>query len=233
MRLGRERPQLLTLRWRFDVGYNRAMRKHLYSLLLLSPMAIADMFSNPMQFYEKLQQLRAENKLPGMSSNGVTIPQPLLLDKLRTAVNNEQMEIKALTLGAEKGTLQVLARKGIDILLTLDFKVVAVDWPRRSVTLEYAEATQSGSSNLFGQALGGVVLTAFEMAAGREHVKNAVADKPYFAAAGNRVTVKLDQIPGLQDTLNWGIGSYKVFDYVGIKSITTEKDQLRIKLGMF
>ena len=37
-----------------------------------------------------------------MSSNGVTIPQPLLLDKLRTAVNNEQLEIKALTLSPEK-----------------------------------------------------------------------------------------------------------------------------------
>ena len=70
------------------------MRKFLYSLLLLSPMAIADMFSNPMQFYEKLQQLRAENKLPGMSSNGVTIPQPLLLDKLRTAAHQLALVVR-------------------------------------------------------------------------------------------------------------------------------------------
>jgi hypothetical protein len=47
------------------------------------------------------------------------------------------------------------------------------------------------------------------------------------------MTIKLDQIPGLQDTLNWGVGGHKVFDYVGVKSITTEKDQLRVKLGTF
>lgn len=209
------------------------MRIPLFFLLLVSPMAIADYFSNPMAAYEKLQQLRAENKLPGLSRDGVIIPQPLLLEKLQTAVNNEQMEVKALQLTPEKGTLQVLARKGIDVLLTLDFKVVEVDWPKRSVTLEYREATQSGSNSLWGRALGGVVLTAFETAAGREHLKGAVADKPYFASNGNRMTIKLDQIPGLQDTLNWGVGGYRVFDYVGVKSIATEKDQLRVKLGTF
>lgn len=209
------------------------MRIPLFFLLLVSPMAIADYFSNPMAAYEKLQQLRAEKKLPGLSRDGVTIPQPLLLEKLQTAVNNEQMEVKALQLTPEKGTLQVLARKGIDVLLTLDFKVVEVDWPKRSVTLEYREATQSGSNSLWGRALGGVVLTAFETAAGREHLRGAVADKPYFASQGNRMTIKLDQIPSLQDTLNWGVGGYKVFDFVGVKSIVTEKDQLRVKLGTF
>lgn len=209
------------------------MRKIPFFLLLVSPMAIADYFSNPMAAYEKLQQLRAENKLPGLSRDGVIIPQPLLLEKLQTAVNNEQMEVKTLQLTPEKGTLKVLARTGIDVLLTLEFKVVQVDWPKRSVTLEYQEATQSGSNSLWGRALGGVVLTAFETAAGREHLKGAVADKPYFASNGNRMTIKLDQIPGLQDTLNWGVGGYKVFDYVGVKSIATEKDQLRVKLGTF
>lgn len=209
------------------------MRLTLFFLLLVSPMAIADYFSNPMAAYEKLQQLRAENKLPGLSRDGVIIPQPLLLEKLQTAVNSEQMEVQALQLTPEKGTLQVLARKGIDVLLTLEFKVVAVDWPKRSVILEYREATQSGSNSLWGRALGGVVLTAFETAAGREHLKGAVSDKPYFTNKGNRMTIKLDQIPGLQDILNWGVGDYKVFDYVGVKSIATEKDQLRVKLGTF
>ena len=127
----------------------------------------------------------------------------------------------------------MLAHKGIGILLTLDFKVVAVDWPKRSVTLEHAEATQSGSSNLFGQALGGWWLTAFEMAAGREHVKNAVADKPYFAAAGNRVTVKLEQIPALQDTLNWGVGPYRVFRLRRVSNRCHRKRSATGKLGMF
>lgn len=228
-----EQYALVADRCRHLQRYNRAMHKLVFSLLLVSPMALADYFSNPMAAYEKLQQLRAENKLPGLARDGVTIPQPLLLDKLRTAVNNEQLEVQSLQLGPDKGTLQVLAHTGIDVLLTLDFKVVAVDWPKRSVTLEYREATQSGSNNLFGQALGGVVLTAFEMATGGEHVKKAVADKPYFASSGNRITVRLDQIPGLQDKLNWGVGSLRVFDYVGIKSIVTEKDQLRVKLGTF
>ena len=209
------------------------MRRSIIFLLLVSPMALADYFSNPMAAYEKLQQLRAENKLPGLARDGVIVPQPLLLDKLRTAVNNEQMEVKALTLTPEKGTLQVLSRKGIDVLLTLDFKVVAVDWPKRSVMLEYSEATQSGSSSIWGRALGGVVLTAFESAAGREHLKGAVADKPYFVNNGKYMTIRLDQIPALQETLNWGVAGYKVFDYVGVKSIVTEKDQLRVKLGTF
>lgn len=209
------------------------MRIPLMTLLLVSPMALADYFSNPMAAYEKLQQLRAENKLPGLARDGVIVPQPLLLEKLQAALNNEQMQVKTLTLTPEKASLQVLARKGVDVLLTLDFKVVAVDWPKRSVTLECSEATQSGSSSLWGRVLGGVVLTAFETAAGREHLKGAVADKPYFVNNGKYMTIKLDQIPPLQETLNRGVAGYKVFDYVGIKSIATEKDQLRVKLGVF
>ena len=49
-----------------------------------------------------------------------------------------------------------------------------------------------------------------------------MADKPYFVNNGKYMTIKLDQIPALQETLNWGVAGYKG-DHVGIKSIATEK----------
>lgn len=82
------------------------------TLLLVSPMALADYFSNPMAAYEKLQQLRAENKLPGLARDGVIVPQPLLLEKLQAVLNNEQLQVKTLTLTPEKAPCRCWRARG-------------------------------------------------------------------------------------------------------------------------
>jgi hypothetical protein len=182
--------------------------------------------------YQKLQQMRAENKLPGLSADGVILPQPLLLEKLKSSVDSELTEIRDLSLTTEGGHLTMLAHKTIDVLVSVDFKVVGVDWRHRAVLLEYRETTRSGSESLLGRVFGSVVLSAFEAATGSNNVRGAISDSPYFRISGNRMTIQLDQIPSLQGTLAWGVGSFRVFDYVGIKSIRTEPNQIRVQLGL-
>lgn len=185
----------------------------------------------PIAAYQKLQQMRFENKLPGLSADGVVLPQPLILEKLKSSLDSRVTEIRNLSLTPEGGTLTLLVHKTIDVLVSVEFKVVGVDWPHRAVILEYRETTRSGSESLLGRALASVVLSAFEAATGANNVKDAVSDIPYFKVSGSRLTVQLDQVPSLQGTLAWGGGSFRVFDYVGIKSIRTEHNQLRVQLG--
>ena len=194
---------------------------------------------------QKIQLLNEAKKLPGLSSNGITIPSALLLEKLQAAAASDTLQVKALSLSAEKGQLQLLAKKGIDVLLTVDFKVRSVDWAQRSITLEFSESMQSGSDSAIGRLLGGVVLTAFALSAGQSPIRpvqQALADQPYFTindstnadnAYPKTLTLWLNRIPDLQETLNFGVGSVKLFDYVGIRSIHTEQDQMRVKLGTF
>jgi hypothetical protein len=186
----------------------------------------------PIAAYQKLQQMRAENKLPGLSSDGVILPQPLLLEKLKSSVNSEVTEVRDLILTPEGGHLTLLVHKAVDVLVSVEFKLVGVDWPHRAVVLEYRESTRSGSETMLGRVLGTIVLSAFEAAAGSNNVRGVVSDRPYFRVSGNRMTIQLDQIPSLQGTLAWGVGSFRVFDYVGIKSIRTEPNQIRVKLGL-
>ena len=186
----------------------------------------------PIAAYEKLQQMRAENKLPGLSADGVILPQPLLLEKLKSSVNPDAAEVRSLTLTPEGGNVTLLVHKAVDILVSVDFKVAGVDWPKRAVLIEYQGSTQSASESMVGRILGSMVLMAFEAATGSNVVSNAVADKPYFKAYGNTLMIQLDQVPSLQGTLSWGVGSFRVFDYVGIKSIRTERNQIRVQLGL-
>ena len=218
----------------------------LLAVLLHTTLIFAQLSIPGASMVQKFQLLKEANKLPGLSREGITIPSPLLLEKMQAGVNTDALQVKALSLSTDKGRLQILAIKGINVLVDVDFKVVAVDWKQRSITLEFTESMKSGSDSAIGQVLGNVVLTAFAMAAGQNPmrpVQQALAEQPYVTfgetekVGENRnfrtMTVWLNRIPDLQDTLNLGVGSFKLFDHVGIRSITTEQDQLRVQLGTF
>lgn len=46
------------------------------------------------------------------------------------------------------------------------------------------------------------------------------------------LSVRMDQVPSLIPYLNTQIMGYKPFDYVGVKRVATEQDQLRIVLAL-
>lgn len=57
----------------------------------------------PIAAYQKLKQLRSENKLPSLSADGAILPQPLLLEKLKSSVDSRVTEIRNLSLTPDAG----------------------------------------------------------------------------------------------------------------------------------
>ncbi len=207
-------------------------RRHTLALLLAGATSYLTA-ANPLAWYQHLRQLRAEGRLPGLDQHGVIIPRQMLQDRLQETLADEpDIRLESLRLTPEHGTLVLVHRKLVDVQWELQFKVEAVDWSQRSIFVAFQETTRAASPHLLGRLLGSVVITAFEAAVGKDHLQRSAGDRPYMVITGNRMQLMLDKMPALQEKLNLVIGGYRVFDHVGIHAITTETDQLRVKLAL-
>lgn len=201
-------------------------------LCLIVPPVQAGIDLHPLQWVATLQQMKQEKKLPGLTRDGVTLPQALLLDQLRKSANDPRIVIQSLDLRPNHGTLKVLAHAPVDVLLTVDFSNIQVDWPHRQIWMQFTESARSPNPTLLGNMLASLAIAAFEAAAGKEHVKMALADKPYFLVRGNRLGVLLEKTPTAQDILKMQLAGIKVFDHVGIQQMQIEPEHLRVHLGL-
>ena len=189
---------------------------------------------------QRYQTLKDANKLPGLSRDGLTIPAPLLLERLQSR-STDALQIQSLSLNADKGRIRVVAKKALDIAIDIDFKIVAVNWAERTIAVEFSESVQSASPYAIGRILGDIVLTALSLAAGKDPqpVQQALSEQSYITIANgsgaintttsSTATIWLTRMPDARGVLEMGVGSVKLFDYVGVDSVTTEKDQLRIR----
>ena len=182
-------------------------------------------------WWQKLQVMRQQNKMPGLAADGVVIPQALLLDHLK-GINNKEQTVQSLNLTPRGGQLKIIAHKAVDVLLTVNFQIQGVDWENRTVYLSFQEATQSASQSVLGRLLGNVVISSFEVATGAQHVKSATEQLPYIKIDGQEMAIYLDKVPQLQPTLHQTMMGVKLFDYLGIKSLEPEQGRLRVRLGM-
>lgn len=182
-------------------------------------------------FLEKTETLRNAGKLPGFTRDGIDLPRALLLDELRKSVDSARVEVKDLVLTEEKGTVELLAHDTVDTLVSLDFRFLDVDWPHRTLWLEYSESSQSASDSLIGRIFGTIAISVFEAASGSGHVEAVAAGKPWFKVDGKRVGIMLDRIPALEKPLDTRIGRYKLFDFIGIRNLKTKQGSIHVALG--
>ncbi len=178
-----------------------------------------------------IEELKSEGKLPGFSKQGVFLPRALLLDEIRKSLDPSKAEVKDLELSEQKGTLTLLVHDKVDALLSIDFRFMEVDWPKRTIWMQYSESTQSASDTLLGRIFGSIAIAVFEGVSGVGHLESAFSGKPWFVVDKDRVGILLDKVPSLQKTLSASFGKYRVFDFVGIRSLKTEKDGIRASLG--
>jgi len=172
-------------------------------------------------------------RMPGLRGDGVTLSRAYLLDKLRERFNKEGVEVSDLRLTPEKGTLELVTTKGpVDARHTVDFTFLPVDWAQRTVRLRFQQHSQPLNDGLLSQVLGTIAIGAFETATGRNSVKQLTEKHPYLMVNGDVLSVRMDQVPSLIPYLNTQIMGYKPFDYVGIKRLATEQDQVRIVLAV-
>ena len=71
----------------------------------------------------------------------------------------------------------------------------------------------------------------FGMATG-DPLDKLTARQPWASVNGNVLTVKLDEVPSLKSTLDSSLMGYKLFDYIGIRQLSTEQGAIRIRLGL-
>ena len=198
----------------------------------------------PVTPFERLQILDSANRLPALVRGGIVVPQSLLLERLQTAANSDSLQVTALELTTEKARLQMLSSRGIDVRIVVDFVVRSVDWRRRAITLDYTETLQSGSETVIGRALGTIVLAAFADATSDKLMQRSFASTQAISASvpatqsvlgaeAQTITIWLDKIPELEAVLHSGVGSVKIFDYVGIQSVSAEQGGLRVQMGTF
>jgi hypothetical protein len=181
-------------------------------------------------------------RMPGLQRDGVTIPAALLLEQLQKKMNSDTVQVQSLTLTPEQGRLLLKAKNAVDVRVEVVFRFVAVNWPERRIDLEFSESLEPDSANAVGRVMANLILSALAVATGKaatQPVQAALLQNPAITLEPQNpktgkilATVWLERVPELAPMLNWGIGKYKVFDYIGIQSIHTEPDQLRIKLDV-
>ena len=199
-------------------------------LFLLMLIFAEDVFAGP-SFLEKMEALKAAGKMPGIARDGVLLPRELLLDQLKKSVNSEKkVEVKDLLLTEEKGTVILLSRSRIDTEISIDFRFLDVDWPNRTVWMSYSESAKSASDTLIGRILGTLAVSAFEAASGNP-LESKLSGKPYFTVEGDKIGILLDRIPSLEKPLATRIGQVRLFDLIGVRRISTEKDRIHVVLG--
>lgn len=173
------------------------------------------------------------SRMPDLRGDGVTLSRAYLLDKLRERFNKEGVEVRDLRLTPEKGTIELVTTKGpVDARHTVDFTFLPVDWAQRTIRLRFQQRSEPLNDTLLGQLLGSIAIGAFETATGRNGVKQLTEKHPYLTVDGDVLSVRMDQVPSLIPYLNTQIMGYKPFDYVGVKRVATEQDQLRIVLAL-
>ena len=182
-------------------------------------------------FYLALKEQVA--RMPGLRGDGVTLSRAYLLDKLRERFNKEGVEVRDLKLTPEKGVIELITTKGpVDARHTIDFTFLPVDWAQRTIRLRFQQHSAPLNDTLQGQVLGAIAIGAFESATGRNGVKQLTDKHPYLSVDGDVLSVRMDQVPSLMPYLNTQIMGYKPFDFVGVKRVSTEQDQLRIVLAL-
>lgn len=183
-------------------------------------------------FLEKIEALRKEGKMPGLAQDGIYLPRSLVLDELRKSVDSGKIEVRDLVLAEEKGTVKLVAHDTVDALITIDFKFLEVDWPHRTLWMEYAESAKSASDSLIGQIFGTIAISVFEAASGSGHAESIMSGKPWFRIENGRVGIMLDKVPALEGPLDARMGRFRLFDFIGIKGLKTEKDRIHVALGL-
>ncbi len=181
---------------------------------------------------EKIDALKAQGKLPGLARDGIVLPRALLLDELRKSVDSKKTEVKDLILTPEKGTVVLVTRNSVDTELRVDFKFLEVDWPNRTVWIQYSEEASSASDTLLGRIFGTLAIAVFRAASGSDRIESAIDEKPYFKSEGNRIGIMLDKIPSLEKPLATRAGRFRLFDLIGIRHLDTEKDAIHVALGL-
>ncbi len=181
---------------------------------------------------EKIDALKAQGKLPGLARDGIVLPRALLLDELRKSVDSKKTEVKDLILTPEKGTVVLVTRNSVDTELRVDFKFLEVDWPNRTVWMQYSEEASSASDTLLGRIFGTLAIAVFRAASGSDRIESAIDEKPYFKSEGNRIGIMLDKIPSLEKPLATRVGRFRLFDLIGIRRLDTEKDAIHVALGL-
>lgn len=172
------------------------------------------------------------NKMPGLRTDGVVLTQSYVLDKLKEKLNTDGVEVTGLQLTPAQGVITLSTSRGITAKHTVAFQFLPVDWPNRTVHIRFSQKSEALSETLLGQLLGTLAIGAFESATGKTGLNNLTEKRPYVSIQGDVLSVRLDQAPSLAPYLNSQIMGYKPFDFVGIKRLNTEQDQLRVVLAL-
>ncbi|MDN0082911.1 hypothetical protein QU487_09100 [Crenobacter sp. SG2305] len=175
---------------------------------------------------EGWQQLSA--RLPIPHRDGVSLPQTLLLSSLQKRLDPELARCEALTLDTEHLQLQLAVTQPIHARLFLSLRPASIDWPSRTLALDYRLQGMSTSPSRLRRAVSRPLLEHLDSRIGRQLLGQLLKDLPWLRLEGERLIIALDRIDTLNRWLKSPLFGQNLADRFALAELRTENGALRL-----
>lgn len=169
---------------------------------------------------------------PAFSVDGVTIPESFLLEQLKKQIDSQDLIINKVSILPQQGVIDLTSKRIVDLNLKIKFNIQQIDWKKGFLIMSLDEEKHVVSSNIFGRIVGTIALSLIEVATGKSVLKQAVSNSGLATALNdNAIKIHLDKISPLDKLYSTELLGKKMSDYVGVKDIQLEDQQIRVKMG--
>jgi len=171
---------------------------------------------------------RLSAKLPTPHRDGVSLPPALLLSTLQKQLDPELARCESLSIDDEQMHLQLAVARPLHASLQLSLRPARVDWPSRTLILDYRLQGSSTSPSRLRRVVNDTLLGRLDSRIGRQLLGQLLKDLPWLRLEGEQLIVTLDRIDGLNRWLESSLYGQGLAERFALTELRIESGALRL-----
>ncbi|MCW3479005.1 hypothetical protein OL229_05440 [Neisseriaceae bacterium JH1-16] len=171
---------------------------------------------------------RLSAKLPTPHRDGLSLPQSLLQSSLQRHLDPELARYESLTIDDEHVHLQLAVIRPIHARLQLSLRPTGIDWPSRTLSLDYRLQGTSTSPSRLRRVVNSALLGRLDSRIGRQLLRQLLKDLPWLSLKDEQLIVALDRLDALNRWLERPLFGQALADRFALAELRVENGALRL-----